>query len=218
MPRRTDRRHRPTREPKRWARCSIDIRKELDAAMLIIEHDMPLIMSMSDRVYCLELGRVISEGDPSTSATTPRSSPATSAWTNAPSTAATARCRTKAPSDDFRRTPRRRCHSPPYSNHANSATHRRCEQSDRPADEAALHLGRQVAAVELGEHTEFIADLVPEPDRVGSARMLIGLDAQDDRAVRGAAPLRGSSEGCPAGAARRCSFRRRRPRSERCRP
>ncbi len=32
--------------------------------MLIIEHDMPLIMSISDRVYCLELGRVIAEGSP----------------------------------------------------------------------------------------------------------------------------------------------------------
>ena len=32
--------------------------------MIIIEHDMPLIMSISDRVYCLELGRVISEGTP----------------------------------------------------------------------------------------------------------------------------------------------------------
>ena len=49
----------------------IDIRKELDAAMLIIEHDMPLIMSMSDRVYCLELGTVIAEGDPSTRAQRP---------------------------------------------------------------------------------------------------------------------------------------------------
>ena len=32
--------------------------------MLIIEHDMPLIMGMSDRIYCLELGKVIAEGDP----------------------------------------------------------------------------------------------------------------------------------------------------------
>jgi len=32
--------------------------------MLIIEHDMPLIMGMSDRVYCLEAGRVIAGGDP----------------------------------------------------------------------------------------------------------------------------------------------------------
>ena len=32
--------------------------------MLVIEHDMPLIMSISDRVYCLELGHVIAEGVP----------------------------------------------------------------------------------------------------------------------------------------------------------
>jgi energy-coupling factor transporter ATP-binding protein EcfA2 len=32
--------------------------------MLIIEHDMPLIMSISDRVYCLEVGKVIAEGVP----------------------------------------------------------------------------------------------------------------------------------------------------------
>jgi energy-coupling factor transporter ATP-binding protein EcfA2 len=30
----------------------------------VIEHDMPLIMGISDRVYCLELGRVIAEGLP----------------------------------------------------------------------------------------------------------------------------------------------------------
>ena len=32
--------------------------------MLIIEHDMPLIMSISERVYCLESGTVIAEGEP----------------------------------------------------------------------------------------------------------------------------------------------------------
>jgi energy-coupling factor transporter ATP-binding protein EcfA2 len=32
--------------------------------MLIIEHDMPLIMGLSDRVYCLEAGSVIAAGDP----------------------------------------------------------------------------------------------------------------------------------------------------------
>jgi ABC-type branched-subunit amino acid transport system ATPase component len=30
----------------------------------VIEHDMPLIMGISDRVYCLELGEVIAEGTP----------------------------------------------------------------------------------------------------------------------------------------------------------
>ncbi len=42
------------------------IRGELGASMLVIEHDMPLIMSISDRVYCLESGAVIAEGDPET--------------------------------------------------------------------------------------------------------------------------------------------------------
>jgi ABC-type branched-subunit amino acid transport system ATPase component len=40
------------------------IQRELGAAMLVIEHDMPLIMGISDRVYCLEAGHVIAEGPP----------------------------------------------------------------------------------------------------------------------------------------------------------
>jgi ABC-type uncharacterized transport system ATPase subunit len=32
--------------------------------MLVIEHDIPQIMSNSDRVYCLEVGHVIAEGTP----------------------------------------------------------------------------------------------------------------------------------------------------------
>jgi ABC-type branched-subunit amino acid transport system ATPase component/ABC-type branched-subunit amino acid transport system permease subunit len=40
------------------------IRRELDATLVIIEHDMPLVMSLSDRIYCLATGRVIAEGKP----------------------------------------------------------------------------------------------------------------------------------------------------------
>jgi ABC-type branched-subunit amino acid transport system ATPase component/ABC-type branched-subunit amino acid transport system permease subunit len=40
------------------------IQKELAASVLVIEHDMPLIMNISDRVYCLEAGQVIAEGPP----------------------------------------------------------------------------------------------------------------------------------------------------------
>ena len=40
------------------------IRRELDATLVIIEHDMPLIMSISDRVYCLGAGEVIAHGEP----------------------------------------------------------------------------------------------------------------------------------------------------------
>ena len=40
------------------------IRSELDATVLIVEHDMPLLMSVCDRVYAMEAGRVIAEGTP----------------------------------------------------------------------------------------------------------------------------------------------------------
>jgi ABC-type branched-subunit amino acid transport system ATPase component len=40
------------------------IQKELSASVLLVEHDMPLILGISDRVYCLETGRVIAEGTP----------------------------------------------------------------------------------------------------------------------------------------------------------
>ncbi len=38
------------------------VQEELRASVLLIEHDMPLILSISGRVYCLEAGRVIAEG------------------------------------------------------------------------------------------------------------------------------------------------------------
>ena len=40
------------------------IRDETGCAMLVIEHDMPLIIGVSDRMLALELGRVIAEGTP----------------------------------------------------------------------------------------------------------------------------------------------------------
>ncbi len=40
------------------------IQRELDASLVIIEHDMPLVMSISDRVYCLSSGQVIAHGAP----------------------------------------------------------------------------------------------------------------------------------------------------------
>ena len=40
------------------------IQQELGATMVVIEHDMPMIMALSDRVYCLEAGQVIAEGAP----------------------------------------------------------------------------------------------------------------------------------------------------------
>ena len=40
------------------------IKQELGATVVLIEHDMPLVMSLSDRVYCLGAGTVIAEGSP----------------------------------------------------------------------------------------------------------------------------------------------------------
>jgi ABC-type branched-subunit amino acid transport system ATPase component/ABC-type branched-subunit amino acid transport system permease subunit len=40
------------------------IRAELDCAIVIVEHDMPLLMGLCDRVYALEQGTVIAEGTP----------------------------------------------------------------------------------------------------------------------------------------------------------
>ena len=52
------------REAEAFGPLMLDLRRELDASMLVIEHDMPLLMAISDRVYCLETGRVIAEGTP----------------------------------------------------------------------------------------------------------------------------------------------------------
>jgi ABC-type branched-subunit amino acid transport system ATPase component len=40
------------------------VQAELDATLVVVEHDLPLILSISDRVYCLETGRVIADGTP----------------------------------------------------------------------------------------------------------------------------------------------------------
>ena len=57
--------------PRRSRPLIRQIRDELDAAVLLIEHDMPLVMQVSDRVYCLEAGNVIAEGSPDAGAPRP---------------------------------------------------------------------------------------------------------------------------------------------------
>ncbi len=52
------------REAEAFGPLLRQIRDELDCAILIVEHDMPLLMGLCDRVYALELGAVIAEGTP----------------------------------------------------------------------------------------------------------------------------------------------------------
>ena len=48
------------------------IREETGCAMLVIEHDMPLIRSVSDRLLALELGAVVAVGAPDAVLSNPR--------------------------------------------------------------------------------------------------------------------------------------------------
>jgi branched-chain amino acid transport system ATP-binding protein len=40
------------------------VREELGASLLVIEHDLPLLMSIADRMIALDLGRLVVDGDP----------------------------------------------------------------------------------------------------------------------------------------------------------
>jgi ABC-type branched-subunit amino acid transport system ATPase component len=50
------------REAEAFAPLLRQLREELDCSILIIEHDMPLLMGLCDRVYAMDLGRVFAEG------------------------------------------------------------------------------------------------------------------------------------------------------------
>ncbi len=51
-------------ETEDMARFILDIRSELDLAMIMVEHDMGLVMDLADRVMVLDFGRRISLGSP----------------------------------------------------------------------------------------------------------------------------------------------------------
>ena len=52
-------------ETEDMARSVLEIRHELDLAMILVEHDMQLVMEMADRVMALDFGRRIAIGTPS---------------------------------------------------------------------------------------------------------------------------------------------------------
>jgi ABC-type branched-subunit amino acid transport system ATPase component/ABC-type branched-subunit amino acid transport system permease subunit len=60
------------REAEAFVPTLRQLRDELRASVLLIEHDMAVAMAVSDRVYCLEAGRIIAEGRPDEVRTDPR--------------------------------------------------------------------------------------------------------------------------------------------------
>ncbi|MHB1923471.1 MAG: ABC transporter permease subunit [Acidimicrobiales bacterium] len=53
------------RESEALGALLVDLRAQTGATFIIVEHDVPLVSSISDRLVCLHLGRVLSEGVPS---------------------------------------------------------------------------------------------------------------------------------------------------------
>jgi branched-chain amino acid transport system ATP-binding protein len=51
-------------ETEDMARFILDIRSELDTAMILVEHDMGLVMDLADRVMVMDFGRRIAIGSP----------------------------------------------------------------------------------------------------------------------------------------------------------
>jgi ABC-type branched-subunit amino acid transport system ATPase component len=52
------------REVEQFAPLLRSLRDDLGCAIVVVEHDMPLLLSLCDRVYCMEDGVVIAQGTP----------------------------------------------------------------------------------------------------------------------------------------------------------
>ena len=52
------------REAEALGPLLLRIREQTGATLLVIEHDVPLLLSIADRLIALDLGEVIAEGDP----------------------------------------------------------------------------------------------------------------------------------------------------------
>jgi ABC-type glutathione transport system ATPase component len=52
------------RETEQLGELLEKVKTHLDATLIVIEHDMPLIMGISDRIVAMDSGRVIAEGTP----------------------------------------------------------------------------------------------------------------------------------------------------------
>jgi ABC-type branched-subunit amino acid transport system ATPase component/ABC-type branched-subunit amino acid transport system permease subunit len=52
------------RESEALAQVLLDLKERTGAALVVIEHDIPLVSTISDRLVCLHLGRIVAEGPP----------------------------------------------------------------------------------------------------------------------------------------------------------
>ena len=94
------------REAEAFGPLLLRVRAELEASMLVIEHDMPLVMSISDRITASRPAPSSPRARRTRSGTTRGSSPRTSAPTSAPSPAAARRRPRRPPPPPPRRPPR----------------------------------------------------------------------------------------------------------------
>ncbi|MHB8262739.1 MAG: ATP-binding cassette domain-containing protein [Acidimicrobiales bacterium] len=51
------------RESEALAELLLGLKEDTGASLIVIEHDVPLVSSIADRLICLHLGRIIAEGD-----------------------------------------------------------------------------------------------------------------------------------------------------------
>jgi ABC-type branched-subunit amino acid transport system ATPase component len=54
------------REVEALGQLLVQVRDATGATLLVIEHDMPMLSSIAERMICLHLGRVLAEGSPAT--------------------------------------------------------------------------------------------------------------------------------------------------------